>query len=110
MAATWIRHDTRGTLDGGPACGACGACECPTVAECAKEYGCALCKAVLTARSGVGAQKACGTDDACGDQGTRECIGLALAWVCLDGGDTLCDPCAEKAGISGTETTPELEA
>lgn len=103
MATTWIRHDTRGTLDGGPPCDECAACDCPTVAECAREYQCPPCAAVLRVRAGVASQKVCGTDGACGDGGTRECVGLSLAWVHLDGGETLCDACAEKAGLPGEE-------
>lgn len=110
MAATWIRHDTRGTLDGGTACDECGACDCPTVAECAKEYDCKPCKAVLKARPVAGKDKACGASGACGTQGTRECIGLSLAWVLLDGGDTLCDPCAAEAGVPEGAVADDADA
>ena len=28
-----------------------------------------------------------------------ECIGLSFAYVCLDGGEALCEECAEKEGL-----------
>lgn len=30
----------------------------------------------------------------------HECIGLSFAFVCLDGGETLCSECAEREGIT----------
>ena len=64
----WGMHDTRGTLDGGEACGACGACddELPH-----GDY----------------------MEDAEGEAG---CVGLAFAFVCLDGGEVLCEGCADR--------------
>lgn len=74
----WSTNDTRGYADGGPSCDQCGACECDDCHTC--EH--ALC------------QCECNTDEAV------ECIGLSFAYVCLDGGESLCDACAKKAGIT----------
>lgn len=68
-SAQWIIHDSRGTIDGGPACDECGACGC---------------------------------DGGYYPDG-HDCIGLSFAFVCLDGGETLCPECAEKAGITIVE-------
>lgn len=69
----WTINDTRGYTDGGPACDECGACECD------------------------GLDKE-GTP-ACSDE-QNECIGLSFAFVCLDGGESLCEECAQKEGIA----------
>ena len=82
--AQWTIHDSRGTMDGGPACDECGACECMLCADsdgafdaCRERHRMCQC-----------------------DQGEEmECVGLNFAFVCLDGGDTLCCDCAEKAGV-----------
>lgn len=72
----WFVNDTRGYTDAGPSCDDCGACECEP---------CAACK---------------GTHENCDDwQDDRECIGLSVAYVCLDGGEALCEDCARKAGL-----------
>lgn len=82
----WTIHDTRGTIDGGSACDECGKCECAWC-ECAEHLG----KEVPRCQTHF-------SDDADGD-----CIGLSFAFVCLDGGETLCEECAEKAGITIVE-------
>lgn len=41
----------------------------------------------------------CGACD-CVQCDEHTCAGLSFAYVCLDGGDTLCEDCAEKAGIT----------
>lgn len=63
----WTINDTRGYLDGGPSCDECGACECsPDMHTCLAE-----------------------------PDNDVECIGLSFAYVCLDGGDSLCEDCAK---------------
>ena len=83
----WYVNDTRGYLDAGPACDECGACECE----------CPWCA--------TGPDK-CHTGECCTKQSENlalhdgsECIGLSVAYVCLDGGDALCEACAEKEGL-----------
>lgn len=79
----WTIHDTRGTIDGGPACDECGAC------DCGEDQGC-RCD--------------CLEGQGCRAEGDEpECIGLSFAYVCLDGGEVLCEECAEKAGITIVE-------
>ena len=78
----WYVNDTRGYLDAGPACDECGACECQDM--CGEEG----CNAVLC--------QSCEHDDGAD---RPECIGLSVAYVCLDGGDALCEACAEKEGL-----------
>lgn len=78
----WTVHDTRGYMDGGPSCDECGACEC----ECSE--------------CGALGQAAHECAHASEDQ---ECIGLSVAYVCLDGGDALCEACAEREGIEVKE-------
>lgn len=66
----WTVHDSRGYLDGGPACDECGACECTNHGpDCDFDCDCA-----------------------------ETCIGLSFAYVCLNGGDTLCQECFDKDG------------
>ena len=75
----WTVNDTRGYTDSGPRCDACGACECgfcegedspvPLACRCEKHNP------------------------------DGECVGLSFAYVCLDGGYTLCEECAEKEGL-----------
>lgn len=78
--AVWTIHDSRGYIDGGPACDECGKCECEECPEgCAKGW------------------PACSCDEHNPD---GECIGLSFAFVCLDGGETLCEECAAKEGIT----------
>lgn len=67
----WTINDTRGYVDGGPPCDICGVCECDPSCD--------------------GDQ-----DD---DQATAECIGLSFAFICLDGGESLCEMCATTEGI-----------
>jgi hypothetical protein len=73
----WTVNDTRGYIDGGPACDECGACEC--VGPCAD--GCINPAAHIT------------DCDLHGPDG--ECVGLSFVYICLDGGDTLCEACFE---------------
>lgn len=73
----WTIHDTRGYLDPGPACDECGACEC---------------------FDGITDGKRCLAEH-CGSVGIEECIGLSFAFTCLDGGESLCEDCAERAGV-----------
>ena len=76
----WTVNDTRGYTDGGPACDECGACECET-SDCAKP-------------SDPESHPTCVCE--CDYRDPGECIGLSFAYVCLDGGDTLCEACFEK--------------
>lgn len=67
----WTVNDTRGYLDGGPSCDECGACECGDCQDCGlPEHEC----------------------DCAGCEG-GECIGLSFAYVCIDGGEALCEEC-----------------
>lgn len=84
----WTIHDTRGMIDGGPACDECGKCECGICEGCQAIPPCDACKCQ------------CEEDDATHNE---ECIGLSFAYVCLDGGEVLCEECAHKAGISITD-------
>jgi len=70
----WTVNDTRGYTDPGPSCDECGACECEKAAD-----GTPLCQV---------ADPEEWTD-------APECIGLSFAFVGLDGGETLCEDCAE---------------
>lgn len=74
----WTVNDTRGYIDGGPACDECGACECWSCGgdhiDSPKE-----CECVCT-----------GED--------KECVGLSFVYVCLDGGEALCQACFDKDG------------
>lgn len=83
-APLWTIHDTRGYLDGGQACDECGACECAWC-ECEEHEG----KEITVCRTHFDEE--------------HECIGLSFAFVCLDGGDVLCEECAEKEGITIVE-------
>lgn len=74
----WAVHDTRGYLDNGPACDMCGECEC----------------AIDT--SGCG-NPLCQCD--CLDSEAQDCAGLSFAYVLLDGGETLCEECANDEGL-----------
>ncbi len=74
----WTVNDTRGYTDGGPSCDECGACEC-RCEECGAD--------------GHNHDEACETGN--GDSSDDDCIGLSFAFVCLDGGEALCEDCAE---------------
>jgi hypothetical protein len=79
-AVAWTVNDTQDYIDGGPACDECGACDCD--------------------RSGCGADHpvcACACADGAPLFEAGECIGLSFAYVCLDGGDSLCADCWAKA-------------
>lgn len=76
----WTINDTRGYTDGGPSCEECGKCEC--------EWS-------------EGGSPACVPADP--DAEIPECIGLSFAFVCLDGGEALCETCATKAGVEIVE-------
>lgn len=65
----WAVHDSRGYADGGPSC------------DNAGQEGC------------IGCECANHTD------GGDECVGLSFAYVCMDGGESLCEACAEKEGL-----------
>ena len=71
--AAWTIHDSRGYIDGGSPCDDCGACECDHQHDSCEVEDCEVC---------------------------QECIGLSFSYVCLDGGDNLCEECAEKEGIT----------
>jgi len=75
----WTIHDSRGTIDGGPSCDDCGACEC---SPC--EDGCELDDHTPV----IACSCSVHNPDA-------ECVGLSYAYVCLDGGDSLCTDCIE---------------
>lgn len=65
----WTINDTRGYIDQGPTCDVCGACHCDVQRAFdheTKTYG-----------------------DCPNDHG-EGCPGLTFAFVCLDGGETLC--------------------
>jgi len=68
---TWTIHDTRGYLDGGSPCDECSTCDCSM-----------QCESCLTTLGHCN----------CDDMG---CCGLAFSYVCLDGGDNLCEVCAK---------------
>jgi hypothetical protein len=89
----WYVNDTRGYSDPGPSCDECGACEC----ECP---WCASSDADKV--HGVEGEGYC-----CAKQAENnpfsECIGLSVAYVCLDGGESLCEACFEKADITLSE-------
>lgn len=82
----WTINDARGYTDSGPSCDECGACECE----------CPFCGSSDT-------EKIHGDPYCCDKQKLNnpdgECIGLSFAFVCLDGGESLCEACAEKAGV-----------
>lgn len=79
--AAWTIHDSRGYMDGGSPCDECGACECGTT--------CAECN---------------NPPHECEEHNPEsECCGLSFSYVCLDGGDNLCEECAEKEGIEITD-------
>jgi hypothetical protein len=81
----WAVHDSRGYIDGGPSCDECGACDCGPCEVHPGELG--------------GHCYDCGWRDTDRDiMGEVECIGLSFAYVCLDGGESLCPSCFEKAG------------
>ena len=96
--ASWTIHDTRGYIDPGPSCDECGACDCD-----AEKGLCPVCgeTAQLTGRTTDGR-----TIYSCGDASRKplchgeECIGLAFSFTCLDGGESLCEDCAEREGIT----------
>jgi len=68
--AAWTVNDTRGYIDGGSACDECGECECELDAA---------------------GEKACLDDQ----DSAEDCVGLSFAFVCLDGGEALCEECAK---------------
>ena len=72
----WTINDTRGYIDAGPSCDDCAACDCEDKTH---DHG-----------------DDCGPYD---DEESQGCIGLSFAFVCLDGGDSLCEACAKKEGI-----------
>lgn len=75
----WTVHDTRGYMDCSVPCDECGRCGCDE-----RKGPCPDCKS---------------TDKHCEcDQGDN-CVGLSFAYLCLDGGDFLCEECAQKLGI-----------
>ena len=95
----WIINDTRGYVDAGPSCDECGACECGQCEGDNSHWD------RYPDRDGA----LCAMDD--GDQAPskacechthnpdHECVGLSVAYVCLDGGEALCEACFEKSGI-----------
>lgn len=96
--AAWTINDTRGYMDGGPSCDTCGACECD-----AGMGPCPVCGEIVTSPS----ETADGRNIySCGDASRvllchgEQCIGLSFVFVCLDGGESLCEECAEKEGIT----------
>ena len=74
----WTVNDTRGYIDGGPACDECDACECED-------------------------------HEALDFDGGDECCGLSFAFVCLDGGDALCEDCATFIDIVDCDCDDECE-
>lgn len=83
----WIVNDVRGYADIGPQCDECGACECPPL-----EYGVCECGEDCNEIHCVG----CGVCECGEDCDETHCVGLSFAYVCLDGGDALCDECFQK--------------
>mgnify|MGYP005831409197 CR=1 FL=1 len=89
----WTVNDIRQSLDAGPTC-ECGACRCCTPQEwnkcpCISERP--LCQ--------IAAHHHTCTllEDVGSDPGI--CIGLSFAYVCLDGGEALCEACAQAEGL-----------
>ncbi len=73
----WTINDVRGFLDVGPQCDKCGACECESDAPM--------------------------TGKPCEQGGPDvECVGLSFAYVCLDGGEALCEDCASEEDLRVT--------
>ena len=87
----WTINDTRGYIDGGPSCDDCGACECDKCEKCGETF-------CVEGIVGPGIVQE-GSSYCDHDPGSHECIGLSFAYCCLDGGESLCEDCAEKAGI-----------
>lgn len=65
----WTIVDTRGTIDKGPACENE---KCERSCECQPQSH-------MT-------------------ENVEDCVGLSFYYLCLDGGDVLCGPCADKEG------------
>ena len=82
-SVAWAVNDTRGYINPGPACDTCGACECGPCVECPPESHSNLTHPACAHWEDDGSDK-------------PECIGLSFAFVCLDGGDSLCEDCAAK--------------
>ena len=85
----WTVNDTRGYMDTGPACIECNACECDICTNCDEP----ICHEAIANQG-----EYCNHNGR--PAGDNECIGLSIAFVCLDGGETLCEACGEQAGIT----------
>ncbi|MAH44876.1 hypothetical protein CMI37_03555 [Candidatus Pacearchaeota archaeon] len=90
-AVAWGVNDTRGYMDAGPSCDECGDCDCIPCTdsgfsdlhlECTLDHPACVCAEI---------------EDVTGEM--VECVGLPFAYVCLDGGDVLCEECAEQEGL-----------
>jgi len=80
----WTVHDSRGCCDDGPPCDQCGACECSS-------DSCRTC-------DDTGVHDG---NESCIHTKVEGCIGLSFAYVCLDGGETLCELCWEIEDAAG---------
>jgi hypothetical protein len=78
QGVAWTINDTRGYLDGGPSCDGPD-CSNPCDCEACEDHNTFLC-------------------DECNAE--SECIGLSFAFVCLDGGESLCPDCAALENIT----------
>lgn len=73
----WTVNDTRGYIDEGPTCDECGACDCDVPHE-------------------IDVDEVPGGAAWAGEAAEEPaCAGLSFAFVCLDGGEALCESCAE---------------
>lgn len=77
----WTVNDTRGYMEYGPSCSECGACEC-SISGCDAYTPLCQCDCY---------------------EGESECIGLSFTYICLDGGDILCEECAVREGLEVIE-------
>jgi len=89
----WTVNDTRGYVDPGPSC-ECGACECMTPQELDE----CPCQSDFPACQLRAHYHACVLLEEYGsDPGM--CVGLSFAYICLDGGEALCESCAQSEGL-----------
>ena len=90
----WTVNDTRGYVAPGPLCDECDACECGTpqeLGECPCQSNKPVCHMdAHHRRCTYKAQEA---------YRPNMCIGLSFTYICLDGGEALCESCAEAEGL-----------
>ena len=78
----WTVNDTRGYMDTGPSCSECGDCAC-------EKCHCGTPEPLCQCHAHLSFHQMCNHE---------VCIGLSFAYVCLDGGESLCQACFEKEG------------